>query len=70
MLGPYITDWHDHGIVPVKAKIIAVSMMSMSLLWLAVFSPAKPWVVAIVAITLASVAVWLVSRPSTPSGDH
>lgn len=68
-LGPYVTDWHDHGIVPVRAKVLAITMMSASLIWLAAFSNAKPVVVVIVGITLLAVAAWLVSRPSEPSHD-
>lgn len=69
MLGPYVSDWHDHGIVPIKAKVLAISMMSLSMVWLAFFSSANLWVVAIVGVSLATVAIWLVSRPSTPSGE-
>ncbi len=69
MLGPYVSDWNDHGIVPIKAKILAISMMSLSMAWLAFFSSASLLVVTIVGATLATVAIWLVSRPSTPSGE-
>lgn len=68
LLGPYITDWSDHGIVPVKAKLLAVSMMALSMTWLAFFSNAGTTVVVIVGLILAVVAIWLVGRPSTPAG--
>lgn len=67
-LGPYVTDWSDHGIVPVKAKILAVTMMSASMIWLGFFSQAHWAVVTGVGITLAIVAIWLVRRPSEPLG--
>ena len=63
-LGPYITDWSDHGVVPVRAKILAVTMMSASMVWLAFFSEVHWAIVAVVGITLACVAIWLVRRPS------
>lgn len=64
MLGPYITDWDEHGIVPVRAKILAVSMMAASMVWLAFFSSASPLVVGLVGLVLAAVATWLITRPS------
>lgn len=67
VLGAYITDWSDHGIVPVRAKIFAVSMMAASMTWLTFFSSAEPVVVWGVGIVLAAVAIWLVLRPSYPS---
>ncbi len=68
VLGPYITDWSDHGIVPVRAKVLAVSMMTVSLIWLAFFSTARLELVIAVGFVLAAVAVWLVLRPSEPTG--
>ncbi|MEM8687531.1 MAG: YbaN family protein [Pseudomonadota bacterium] len=68
VMGPYVTDWSDHGIVPVKAKALAITMMSASMIWLAVFSEAHRVVVAVVGVILVCVAIWLVRRPSEPSG--
>lgn len=68
-LGPYVTDWHDHGVVPVRAKVLAITMMTASMVWLALFSAAETYVVVIVGITLSGVAVWLVSRPSETTGE-
>ena len=70
MLGRYITDWDDHGIVPVRAKILAVSMMTASMIWLAFFSSASPVVVAVVGLVLVAVATWLIKRPSSPSEER
>lgn len=69
MLGRYITDWSDHGVVPVRAKVIAVSMMALSMMWLTFFSNAGTTAVVAVGLILAVVAVWLVLRPSQPTGD-
>ena len=66
VLGPYISDWTEHQVVPVKAKILAVTMMSASLTWLVFFTDAPRPVVAGVGICLAVVACWLVTRPSRP----
>jgi uncharacterized membrane protein YbaN (DUF454 family) len=65
--GAYIRDWDEHRIVPVKAKIAAITMMSASFCWL-VFGTNAPWYVAIVTgVILLCVATWLITRPSERS---
>ena len=64
IFGQYIRDWTDHRAVPLSAKIMAVTMMSASFLWLAFYSSAPPVAVAITGVILLCVAVWLVSRPT------
>lgn len=64
-LGPYIYDWRHYGTVPLKAKILAITMMSASFMWLSIWSGAPTIVIIMVGITLACVAAFLLSRPST-----
>jgi hypothetical protein len=62
-LGPYIRDWEDFGVIPPKAKLLAVAMMagSFAYLW---FGTAAPLSAAIVlAIMLIAVAVYILTRP-------
>ena len=60
--GPSIRAWHHHRVIPLKAKILAVVMMSSSVVIVAVFI-AESWVapVALSAI-LIPVAAYVVSR--------
>ena len=63
-LGPPIRDWHEHRVIPVRAKILAVGMMSFSVAILAVFVASSPVLPAIVAACMLPVAVFILTRPS------
>lgn len=65
--GPYIADWERDQIIPVRAKIIAVTMMTGSGLWLALGTNAPVVVVFGVISILIGVASYVVTRPSQPS---
>ncbi|GDY26843.1 MULTISPECIES: YbaN family protein [unclassified Agarivorans] len=62
--GPLINDWHQHGVVSLKAKLSATLMVTISaglMLWMNV-----PWIGRIVAgVCLLAVMVFLWTRPST-----
>ncbi|WP_395673487.1 YbaN family protein [Phenylobacterium sp.] len=62
--GPLLRDWRDRGVIPRRAKALAVGMMAASLALLALVSH-NPWVVGGVAVVLAAVAGYIVTRPST-----
>ncbi len=63
-LGPPIRDWHEHRVIPVRAKVLAVTMMASSVAILAVFVVDGPVLPAIVAVVLVPVAAFIVTRPS------
>ncbi len=65
--GPYITDWERDRIIPVRAKVLAVMMMTASGLWLALGTDAPLIVVFGVVSILIGVASYVVTRPSQPS---
>ena len=66
-LGPPLRDWREHGAIPVRAKILAVATMAVSVLWIG-FGIAEDWVLpAVVAACLVPVAIFIVTRPSGPS---
>ncbi len=64
LFGPYISDWTEHRAVPLSAKVLAVTMMSASFSWLALYSTAPPIAVALTGIILMIIAIWLVTRPT------
>ena len=68
LFGPYISDWTEHRAVPLSAKIIAVASMSASFIWLAFYSSAPAIAVGLTGIMLASIAAWLVTRPTARRG--
>jgi hypothetical protein len=62
--GKRLRDWHSHGVIPLRAKVLAVGMMTSS--WLIVdLVVAQSWILpAIVGACLLPVAAFIVTRPS------
>ncbi|MEO1267380.1 MAG: YbaN family protein [Myxococcota bacterium] len=65
--GPLIRSYREHGVIPVRAKVMAVTMIAVTIGLSAAFViPLWPVKILVVAIGTA-VSVWLLSHPSTPS---
>jgi uncharacterized protein len=62
--GPFVRAWQDHGVIPIKGKVMAVVMMAGAGIYTAGFSAAPLWLAAVVCMVLAVVGVYVVSRPS------
>ncbi len=64
LFGPVIKDWQDNGAIAIKAKIVALTMLTVS----AIFISQKTNIgseVKLVALTvLASIATFILTRPS------
>ena len=68
LAGALIRDWQDEGIIPVKAKLLAVSMMTAVLLYLALWAKTPLWMVIAVGAVLLATAIYIVTRPSRRGG--
>ena len=64
-LGRYITDWTEHRVIPVRTKIVALALMTMSLAWLWLASGAPIFVNALVTVILTAVAAFILTRPGS-----
>ena len=64
-LGPPIRDWHEHRVIPVRTKFMAVGMMSLRVAILAVFVAETFMLPAIVAASMVPVAIFIVTRHSS-----
>jgi uncharacterized membrane protein YbaN (DUF454 family) len=63
--GPPIRDWHEHGVISVRAKTAALAMMGLSLV---IMAAAGPWQLpAITGAIMVPISIFIVSRPSRPS---
>jgi uncharacterized membrane protein YbaN (DUF454 family) len=62
--GPYVRDWEEDGVIPLGAKILAVTMMVAMLGYLNFGSGAPAWVVIAGGLIMAGVAAYILSRPS------
>ena len=62
--GPSLKAWRDHRVVSVRAKVLAVSTMALSLLYAGIFV-AEDWVLpTLMAGVMLPTAAWLVTRAS------
>ncbi|WP_224243352.1 YbaN family protein [Hyalangium gracile] len=64
--GPRLQEWHEHGIVPVKVKVTAISTMIVSLSLMAFVARVKWHVLAMAGASMLIGATYVLSRPSRP----
>ncbi len=66
--GPPLRDWTRHGVISSRAKLLAISVMTLSLVILAVV--AENWILPlVVAAVVAPIAVFILTRPGQRQ-DH
>lgn len=63
--GPLISNWRLHGSISPRAKAIACLFMAAALA-LSFALGVTPWVLAVQALVLAIVAVFILTRPNPP----
>ncbi|MEQ8664575.1 MAG: YbaN family protein [Rhodospirillales bacterium] len=68
-LGRPVRDWYAYRVIPVRAKIVAVLMMGLSLAYVAYAVP-EPWAWQVLALILVPAAVYIVTRSSTRPTQH
>lgn len=66
IIGPYVREWEAHGVIPAKAKVLAVIMMTAASYYLIYHSHAPQWLAVAVVAGMVLVAVYILSRPSRP----
>lgn len=64
--GPMLRAWQQHGAIPRWAKALAVVFMAAAFIGLVERDALPFWALALIGITLATVAVWITTRPSGP----
>ena len=69
VLGPYVNDWNEHGAIPARAKVLAIAVMSASAAWLFGWSDLSMTVKTVAALCMLGAAVFILTRPNTPSVD-
>ena len=65
--GPYIRDWQDHGVIPLRAKWLATAMMSAMAIVLFVWSTLPLWFPLGMAAAMVLVGIYIWTRPSEPA---
>ncbi|NVK35864.1 MAG: YbaN family protein [Rhodobacteraceae bacterium] len=63
-LGPSVADWREHGVIPPKAKVLAIGgiLLGYVLFWVSA-KPTLPVAIG-VAIAMALCALYILTRPS------
>jgi hypothetical protein len=64
VFGPPIRDWQDNGVISLKAKALALGIMTLMGGWLWSYSGLPIWLVVGVTVVLAGAAIYVASRPS------
>ena len=62
--GPPLQQWEQYRIIPLAAKIMAISVMSLSLVYLLMFTPVVIWLKITAAILMIYGAIFILSKPS------
>lgn len=69
VFGPPLQDWSKYGVIPLRAKIIAVSTMTISAILVITFSN-TPWYGLVAMLALMAIgAGFVLTRPSKPRTD-
>lgn len=64
--GPYLVAWNRYHVIPPKAKLLAITLMASSWLYVTLVV-ADSWVTpTIIGITMAAMFSWILTRPSHP----
>lgn len=64
--GPYLVAWSRYHVIPLKAKILAVSLMSASWLYLTFFVVDGWRVPIVVGLTMLAAMAYVLTKRSTP----
>lgn len=64
LAGAYVRDWEDEGVIPLGAKIIAITMMLAMLGYLHFGSGAPQWAVIAAGLVMGCAGAYILSRPS------
>lgn len=69
LFGPPLQQWHQYGVIPRYAKVIAITFMSLSLMYMITLSTVDKRAIALASVLMTSVAAWMLTRPSRPPGE-
>ena len=66
LFGPSLQLWHEHRVIPLAAKRIALFFMTASLIYLFVFLDAAIWAKVLMSSSMALGALFILTKPSLP----
>lgn len=66
-IGAGIRDWNEHGVIRLRSKMLAVTAIAATMLYISVFSDIMLAIKIVVASVLTGVTVFILTRPSSTS---
>ncbi|MGD8483728.1 MAG: YbaN family protein [Thioalkalispiraceae bacterium] len=70
LFGCPLQQWHTHRVIPLKAKLASVTMMSLSFIYMLFYSPVPWWMDILIGLFMLYGAWFVLSKPSkAPSDD-
>lgn len=64
LFGPPLQDWHNYRVIPLRAKVLAITMMTGSLVYLVFFTRILVWLKLVIALVMLYGAWYILSKPS------
>ena len=64
--GPPLQQWDKYRVIPLAAKVVAISVMIASLYYLLIYSPMHYALKIVIALLFLYGAVFILSKPSRP----
>ncbi|MDZ4729917.1 MAG: YbaN family protein [Xanthomonadales bacterium] len=64
--GPPLQKWQEHRVIPLVAKVFAISGMLLSLTYVTFFTPLEIWLKVTAGLFMATAAIYILSKPSQP----
>lgn len=64
IFGPHLQHWHQHRVISVQAKALAIVTMSASFIYLAMFTTINVWIKITIALVMVYGAFYVLSKPS------
>jgi len=69
VFGPPLRQWDQHRVIPLAAKIVAVTAMAASMVYVVLFSAAPWYLIAAMAVVIAYGAWFVLTKPSRAPAD-
>lgn len=64
IFGTSLQKWQQHRVIPLKAKILSVSMMSVSFVYMLIYSPVSWQMDVLIGLFMLTGAGYVLSKPS------
>ena len=64
LFGPPLKLWDQHRVIPMVAKVFAITFMLISLSYLFLFSDVEQWLRVTAALSMLAGAIYILSKPS------